>query len=149
MNDQPTTEPVRKIRRVYYGPLDCSHTWTQQKSKNWRWALNPGSHEIEQLGQRGPHPTWTRCGLPRFLISQKPTGSLETFQNWSLSCSSPWLVMRFRFTRPRSKREVHSTESGLRRIFWSRAGGLLLLFGCVVVLSVVDLVLKSGFLKLS
>jgi hypothetical protein len=31
----------------------------------------------------------------------------------------------------------------------ARGGGLLLLFGCVVVLSVADLVLKSCFLMLS
>jgi hypothetical protein len=108
------------------GPLLAG---THEHNKNQRTQVEPLTLILTNLNNwvKEPRPAWTRCGLPCglpcFLISLKPSGSLKTFQNWSLPCSSPWLVMRFRFARPH-KREVHSTESGLHRIFRSRAGGL-------------------------
>jgi len=75
------------------GPLIIDTREHNKNQRNQSWALNPGSHETEQSGQRAPTPVWTRCGLPCFLIFHRnPPVLWKQSQNWSSSVQQLTMV---------------------------------------------------------
>jgi hypothetical protein len=115
------TKRSQKNRRVYYGrPLIVDTREHNKNQRNQSWALNPGSHETEQSGQRAPTPVWTRCGLPCFLIFHRnPPVLWKHSQNWSSSVQLTMVSYEevSVCSTTTYKREPPQSQSGLHRIF--------------------------------